>query len=104
MNAVPVGKEFFVSNIFMEKVFDEISHKQDTISDRLEAQIRALTEKIENVIDIREKELPLYETKIAFTQSKMNILGHYMVRQKKNKQAEIVIKSVFQALLDHKVA
>jgi len=104
MTAGPIGKEFFVSNVFMEKVFDEISHKQDTISDRLAAQIRSLTEKIENVIDIREKELPLYETKIAFTQSKMNIVGRYMVRQKKNGRDGIIVKSVFQALLDHKVA
>ncbi len=51
----------------MQKVFNEISAKQDLISDRLAHQIRNLTMKIENVMDIREKELPIYHTKIAYT-------------------------------------
>ena len=51
----------------MEKVFSEISAKQDSISDRFYLQIRSVNEKINSVIDIREKELPLYETKIAYT-------------------------------------
>ena len=55
------GKEqYFVSNIFVEKIFDEISAKQDMIKLKLEAQIDELTEKVMSVIDIREVELPDY--------------------------------------------
>ena len=51
-------EKFFVSNNFVEKIFDEINAKQDTICDRIESKIERLTERVMSVIDIREKELP----------------------------------------------
>lgn len=85
----------------MEKIFDEISAKQDIIKLKLEAQIDELMEKVMSVIDIREVELPDYESKIAFTQERMNKLSRYLVRQKfdgLNLQAK---KNVWLGLTDH---
>ena len=71
---------YYVSNVFVEKVFDQISHKQHTIEHRLESLISNLTVKIENVIDIREKELPFFDMKLSFTSLRMNNLSRFLVR------------------------
>ena len=71
---------YYVSNVFVEKVFDQISHKQHTIEHRLESLISNLTVKIENVIDIREKELPFFDMKLRFTSLRMNNLSRFLVR------------------------
>ena len=74
------GASYFVSNIFVEKVFDQIAAKQYTIEKRFEGKLAILSEKIDNVIDIREKELPYFEMRLGFTNRRMNKLSHFLVR------------------------
>ena len=52
---------------------------------RLENKIAILSDKIETVLDIREKELPFIDLKLSMTNKRMNNLSRYLVRQKYEK-------------------
>ena len=66
-NSTKQAQEFFISNVFAEKVFDQISAKQDTMQERFESQIARLEEKVKDVQSILEVELPTYEERITVT-------------------------------------
>ena len=59
-------EEYYVSNAFVEKVFDQINEKQDLIHESLLEELEKLKEMIGTVIDIRDKELPNYDIRINY--------------------------------------
>ena len=77
MNCQPQRK-YFLSNVFVEKIFDELQLKQETIKFQVEYQIEALRRKMKEVIEINEKEIPSLEGKIVFMNSKSTATSYYI--------------------------
>ena len=71
---------------------------------RLENKIAILSDKIETVLDIREKELPFIDLKLSMTNKRMNNLSRYLVRQKYEKSRKNTYRRAFQALIDNREA
>ena len=74
-------EQYYVSNAYVEKVFDEISWKQDDICQRIESRLDKIQEQVEDILDIRSKELPAFWEKILFTQLRILHVGRFQVRQ-----------------------
>ena len=62
--------QYYVSNQYVEKIFDNTIRKIDTIREGLESRMNKCEKLVQSLLDIREKELPYYNEKIKFVESR----------------------------------
>ena len=55
--------EYFVANQFVEKIFDDVSKKQDRNKDVILQQIQLMEAKVVNVMNIRLVDMPELEAR-----------------------------------------
>ena len=65
---------YFVSNYFVEKIFDNIMTEISIFSSKLEDEMQITQEKVNSLLNIREEELPLFGNKVKRLDSKVNHL------------------------------
>ena len=93
---------YFVSNVFVEKVFDQIMNKQHQICDFLESKINILTDKVQSVEDVRDIELPEFEKKIKFNQMRLKVVANNIVRSRDERRFRLYMKLAWKSLIAHR--
>ena len=76
--------QYFVGNLFVERIFDNIKAKQESISENLEAQITNLTARINTVMDVREVDVPMFEDKLKYFHKRLTNIVKIVAHTKFN--------------------
>ena len=63
-------QKYFVSNGFVEKIFDNMQTSTELIKSKMETKMEELTEIVNSLLDIREKDLPFYENRIDIVEKR----------------------------------
>jgi len=73
---------YFVSNIFVEKIFDDISRRQDANREMILRQITRMEEQVLVVMDIKLVDIPNVEERFDMTTRRTILLAKQVVNQK----------------------
>ena len=78
---------YFVSNRYVEKIFDNLKTDSQQIKAKLESQMEELKEMFKSYTDIREVDLPVYDRKLQVMEAKSENTIRWLRQQKVRREA-----------------
>ena len=70
--------------------------KQETIEAQMNARMKALSLKMDSVLNIRNKELPSYDLRLSFTQRRVNKSNKFIVKDMRDRKDAVIKKAIWE--------
>ena len=80
---------YFVSNFFLEKVFDNIIKDIERMRDNLEEKMAATIEKCNSLLDIRQIEIPAYDKRIKAVNYRITQVNRLLLNKHFDRKGDV---------------
>lgn len=90
--------QYFVANNFVDKIFDDISRKQDRNKDVILSQIQQMEEKVVAVMNIKLVDMPIVEEKFDLNTRRTIFFGKQIINDRSENKLNILKKNIWIAL------